>query len=350
MKNLVPGTIRRLWVASVARSFEYLRDSNSLIKTLLMPLALIIGIAYTFSGPQPPLFKVAVIAASGDASDQNSDPFLQTPLIRFYAEKDVANAIHKVELQRIDMAVAPGTGGAPTRYWISRLSQKGRLVEQLLRSAVDGRSLQREYVSGKEVRYVDWVITGVIGLNIAMSSLFGIGTVVMAQRRSGYLKRLGATPLRSFEFLIAQLCSRLFVVVLINTLILAACKSMLGLRMGGSYVDLFAVVALGAMTVSALALVVTARTSSEDLGNGLLSLLFTLMTVVSGAFFSVDGAPAALHAASSLSPLSHLLDGMRAVMLDGADLAQIVPQLQVLAAMCLAYLVIASIAFKWRAE
>jgi ABC-2 type transport system permease protein len=350
MTNAVACMLRRLWVTSVARSFEYLRDSNSLIKTLLMPLALIIGIGYTFSGPQSPLFKVALVGVPDRAASSEPDAFAKMPLIQFYAETDLAQAIHKVQLQRIDMALVQGTDGRATHYWISRLSRKGLLLERLLRSSERRRPLQGGYVSGAQVRYVDWVIPGIIGLNIAMSSLFGIGTVVMSQRRSGYLKRLGATPLRPFEFLLAQLCSRVCVVVLVNTLILAVCKSMLGVRMEGSYLDLFAVVALGAVTVSALALVVTARTSSEEFGNGLLSLLFTLMTVVSGAFFSIDGAPSALRTAAALSPLTYLLDGMRAVMIEGVSLSRIAPQLQVLAAMCMSFLVIASVAFKWREE
>lgn len=344
------GTIRRLWMASVARSLEYLRDGNSLAKTLLLPLTLIAGLAYTFSGPQTPLFKVALISPSSQLPSDADLPFLKTPLIQFYTETDAGVALHKVELQRIDMVITLGnkSKGQVPQYWISQLSQKGEVVERLLLSTNGAQSMKREYVTGTDVRYVDWMVSGILALNIAMSSLFGIGTVVMAQRRSGYLKRLGATPLKPFEFLLAQLFSRLFVVIFVNTLIFAICKYVLNLHMEGSYLNMLVVITMGVVAVSALALAVTSRTSSEELGSGLLSLLFTLMMVVSGAFFSIDGAPRPLQVAASFSPLGHLLDGMRAVMFEGAGLRQLSHDLVMLAAMGVGYLVLASLTFKWR--
>lgn len=348
MTQFLIGTLRRLGRTSVARSLEYLRDGNSIVRTLLLPLTLIIGLAYTFSGAQTPLFKIAVVAPNGQIPPQTEMPFVAVPLIQFYAEPDLNEALQKVELQRIDMVLAPATQSSAARYWISRLSQRGELVERLLLSSQWSQPPQREYVSGTQVRYVDWMVPGILGLNIAMSSLFGIGTVIMSQRRSGYLKRLGATPLRSFEFLLAQLFSRLFVVVFINAVIFFACKQMLGLRMAGSYFDLLLVVALGIISIAAIALIVTARTSSEELGGAVLSLLFTLMMVVSGAFFSIDGAPRVLRVVASFSPMTQLLDGMRAIMLEGASLHELTNTLSALASMGFLYFVIASVLFKWR--
>lgn len=350
MRQFIFDMLRRLWMVSVARSLEYLRDGSSLAKTLLLPLALIAGLAYTFSGPQTPLFKVAVISAAKHLPTDAELPLLKIPLIQFYAEADADVAIHKVQLQRIDMAISLGdkSNGEAPRYWISRLSKKGVVVERLLLSTSGTQALKRVYVTGTDVRYVDLMASGILALNIAMSSLFGIGTVVMAQRRSGYLKRLSATPLKPFEFLLAQLFSRLFVVIFINTLIFAACIYMLGLHIEGSYLDILVVITMGVVAVSALALAVTSRTSSEELVTGLLSLLFTLMVGVSGAFFSIDGAPRALQIASSLSPLSYLLDGMRAVMFEGAGLSQLSHDLQMLTWMGGGCLVLASLMFKWR--
>ena len=99
MTTLVPATFRRIWVASVARSYEYLRDSNSLIKTLLMPLALIVGIAFTFSGHQQPLFKVAVVGGGEANPNASTDVALlrRIPLVQFYDDPNAAAAVRKVE-------------------------------------------------------------------------------------------------------------------------------------------------------------------------------------------------------------------------------------------------------------
>ena len=347
MNNPVADSWRRLRAAAWARSLEFVRDRAAMSWNLVFPVLLVLGLAYMFSGPGQPIFKVAVLAPDGVALDAQLHPFLNTPQVQFYREAQRDPALHKVQLQRIDMLIdLTGTSG---RYWVNDQSSKGSLLEQLMRGA-GGEPLQREFTSGAQVRYVDWVAPGVLAMSMMFSCLFGIGYVIVRYRKSGYLKRLNATPLRAFEFLLAQLLSRLLLVVLVNIAVFMACRALLHLRMEGSYWDLLLLTVLAAFSMIAMGLVVSARISSEELAGGILNVIATPMMVICGVFFSIDGAPRVLQIVAQLLPLTHLISGARAIMLDGAGLHQIAPNLLALAAMSLVYVVVGSALFKWRQD
>jgi ABC-type multidrug transport system permease subunit len=339
------GFWRRLKAATWARSLEFIRDKSAVGWNLIFPVLLVLGLAYVFSGPGQPMFKVAVLAPADAALDGTLHPFLETPQVQFYREPQREAALHKVQLQRIDMLV--DFSDAPPRYWINEQSPKGRLLEQLLRGA-GGTTLERQTTRGAEVRYVDWVTPGVLGMNMMFGCLFGIGYVIVRYRKNGYLKRLNATPLHAFEFLLAQLLSRLLLIVVVNAAVFMACRLLLHLRMEGSYWNLLLLVVLATFSMIAMGLVVSARISSEELAGGILNIIATPMMVICGVFFSMDGAPRLMQLVAQLLPLTHLINGARAVMLDGAGLQQIAPNLAALAAMSAVYLALGAALFKWR--
>ncbi len=347
MSNPLLDSWRRLRAATWARSLEFLRDRSAFGWSLLFPVLLVAGIAFVFSGPGQPMFKVGVLAPAGVALDAKLHPFLATPQVRFYAEEPGAEAVHKVQLQRIDMLL--DFTAEPGRYWLNEQSPKGQLLEQLLRGT-GGAPLRREATSGAEARYVDWVAPGVLGMNMMFGCLFGIGYVIVRYRKNGYLKRLNATPLRAFEFLLAQLLSRLMLILLVACAVFTACRLLLHLRMEGSYLDLLLLATVAAVSMIAMGLVVSARISSEELAGGILNVIGTPMVLLCGVFISIDGAPHSLQVVAQLLPLTHLLEGARAIMLDGAGLPQIAPHLLALAAMSVVYLALGTALFKWRQE
>ncbi len=325
-----------------ARSLEFLRDRSALGWNLMFPLLMVAGMAWIFSGPGQPLFKVAVIA---DAPVQTAlHPFLAVKQVQFYAETELEPALKKVERHRVDMLLdLRETQG---RYWINQTSPKGEVLEGLLRGA-GGPVLARGAVRGEAVRYVDWLAPGVLGMNMMFSCLFGIGYVIVRYRKSGYLKRLNATPLTALEFILAQLISRWLLILTITVGVFAGTDLFLHYRMEGSYAALLAVTALGAFNMIALGLVVSARVTSEELAGGLLNVVSWPMMVLSGVFFSTDGAPGFLQTAAELLPLTHLLTAARAVMLDGAGLAAISYQLTVLALSAVVFLLLGAAGFRW---
>jgi ABC-2 type transport system permease protein len=118
--------------------------------------------------------------------------------------------------------------------------------------------------------------------------------------------------------------------------------------MEGSYWNLLLLVTVANFSMIAMGLVVSARISSEELAGGILNVISTPMMVICGVFFSMDGAPKLLQWIAQLLPLTHLVNGARSIMLDGAGLADIMPNLAALAAMSAVYLVLGATLFKWR--
>ena len=332
----------RLLAVLHARNLEFLRDRSTLTFTLLLPVLLVIGMGFVFGGPERPLFKVGVLAPS---IDRAAHPFLSERYVEFIPLPQQAQALQKVRHQQVDLLVDLN---APPRYWVNTDSPKGYIVERLLLAAEP--AARRQPVSGAALRYVDWLFPGILGMNMMFSCLFGVGYVVLRYRKSGFLKRLYATPLTAFEFLGAQVLSRLGLILFVTVVLYFGIGAIIGFHNAGSTLLLLLLAIIGALSMIALGLTIAARFSSEELVGGLLNLLTWPMMLLSGIWFSLEGSPRWVQWVAHIFPLTHVLDAARAVMLDGSGLAQIAPHLLFLGATALAFLAFGAWSFRWRID
>jgi ABC-2 type transport system permease protein len=334
--------MRRLLAVWHARNLEFIRDRATLIFTLLLPIGLVVGMGFVFGGPQRPLFKVGVVATQ---IDKQAHPFLQERYVDFVPIASEAEGLPKITHQQIDLLV--DLRGV-VRYWVNTDAPKGYIVEKLLLAAAPGA--QRQPVTGAAVRYVDWLFPGILGMNMMFSCLFGVGYVVLRYRKSGFLKRLHATPLTAFEFLTAQVLSRLCLILFVTLVLFVGVGSIIHFHSVGSVALLILIAVLGALSMIALGLTIAAGISSEELVGGILNLMTWPMMLVSGIWFSLEGSPRWVQWAAHIFPLTQLLDAARAVMLDGAGISQIAPNLLYLAVTALIFLTFGAWSFRWRVE
>jgi len=334
--------MKRLIAVWHARNLEFLRDRPTLVFTLLLPLGVVIGMGFIFGGPPRPLFKVGLLG-TGAASAAN--PFLHERYVQFVPMHDQSTALYEVSHQRIDLLLDLD-GGA--RYWVNTDSPKGYIVEKLLIAADPGA--RRQPVTGQAIRYVDWLFPGILGMNMMFSCLFGVGYVVLRYRKSGFLKRLHATPLTAFEFLSAQVLSRLSLIVFVTVLLYAAIGTMIHFHSAGSIALLFLLVVIGSLSMIALGLTIAARFASEELVVGLLNLLTWPMMLLSGVWFSIEGSPRWVQWVADILPLTQVIDAARAVMLDGAGIQRITPNLIYLTVTTLVFLAFGAWSFRWRID
>jgi ABC-2 type transport system permease protein len=208
-------------------------------------------------------------------------------------------------------------------------------------------SLHKTLVEGEEIRYLDWVIPGVIGMNIMWGALFGIGYVIVRYRKFGVLKRISATPVTAMEFLSAQILSRLWLLLVVNVVIYVGLDLFLDFRMYGSYFNLLLVLILGSVNLICCGLVVAARISSEEVANGLLNLFSWPMMFLSGVWFSLEGANPWMQKIAQLLPLTHITAAARKIMIDGAGLLDIADHLLVLGISSVILLIIGARIFRW---
>lgn len=331
--------LRRFWAVFVARNLEFLRDRSSLAWNIVFPALLVMGFAFAFSGNRLDLYRVGVI---GEQSHWPDNAFLATHYIRFIPVQNAEQAIVKVERHQLDMLIDPAT----QRYWINDSAPNGYMVERVLRGS-GGAAFHKQAVSGQEIRYVDWVVPGVLAMNMMFSCLYGVGHVLVRYRKNQVLKRFKATPLTAFEFLAAQVMSRLWLVVTASFLVYLGTDLFVGFAMFGSYWNLLLICILGAISLISLGLVVAARISSDELASGLLNVISWPMMFLSGVWFSLDGLNPWLQKLALFFPLTHLIEGARAIMIDGAGLADISGHLVVLAAMSAFFLALGAYGFRW---
>jgi ABC-2 type transport system permease protein len=325
-----------------ARNMEFIRDKSSLGWNILFPLLLVLGFAAVFSGEPAAMFKVGVLGDTATLAGSDAE-FLKTKYIQFITVDNVDAAIDKVRHFQLDMLIDLREG---RQYWVNENAPNGYILERMLGSGEQGE-YQRRTVQGRKIRYVDWVVPGILAMNMMFSCLFGVGYVIVRYRKNGFLKRLKATPLNPFEFLLAQMTSRLLLIQTITTLVYVGCNYFIHFQMRGSYVNLFIVSLLGAICLISLGLLVSARLKSEELAGGILNLLTWPMMLLSGVWFSLEGTNPVIQKIAQFLPLTHLVDGARAIMTEGAGLVDIAPHLAILALMTAVFLSIGSFIFRW---
>jgi ABC-type multidrug transport system permease subunit len=327
-----------------ARNREFYRDKAGLGWNIFMPAVMVLGLAFIFSSPNEDLFKVGVL---GTGKDAQTSAFLETRQIDFIPQDDQAAAIEKLRYHRIDLLL--DLSGQP-RYWINELSPKGYLVERLLLQShtPPDTTIKRESVRGRPVRYVDWVLPGVLAMNVMFSSLWGVGWVIVRYRKNGVLRRLRATPLTAGEFLVAQIISRLLVVTVVTAIVFAGTNALLDFPMRGSYLALGVVFLSGAIALVSMGLTVSARVRSEELADGLLNLISWPMMILSGVWFSLEGTNPWAQRIAEFLPLTHMVEGARRIMLDGAGLADVAYEIVVLLGLGAVLLTLSARAFRWQ--
>jgi len=333
----------RIYALFVARNTEFFRDRTALAWSMLLPVLIIVVFAYAFTDDNPTKFKVGIHSTA--LSTAASRSFTSTKFIKFIRFDEIEPNLIKVERHQIDLLFDADS----SRYWINQTSPNGYIVEKLLAAAfVDApQKLQKNLVDGDEVRYLDWVMPGVIAMNIMWGALFGIGYVIVRYRKFGVLKRLSATPVTALEFLSAQILSRLWLLLVVNAVIFIAMDYFLNFRMHGSYINLFIVFTLGCINLICCGLLIAARISSEEVANGVLNLLSWPMMFLSGVWFSLEGAHPWMQKFALLLPLTHVTDAAREIMIDGAGLVQIADHLLVLGVSSVVLLLIGAWIFQW---
>jgi ABC-type polysaccharide/polyol phosphate export permease len=332
---------RRFSAIFVARSKEFLRDRGALAWNLLFPLFAVFGMAFVFSGDRQEVFKVGVV---GDVAALPPG-FAATKYVKFVPFSGDAEGQERLRHHQIDLLVAPGT---PLRYWINETSPKGYLVEKVMLGTDAGKPApERGVVTGRPIRYVDWLVSGLLAMNMMFSALFGVGYSIVRYRKNGVLKRLKATPLTAFEFLAAQVASRLCLILAVFAIVFHGADFFLHFQRLGSLLDLYLIFTIGAICLISLGLLVAARATSEELAGGLLNLLSWPMMFLSGVWFSLEGAPRPIRLFANAFPLTHVIDAARAVMTEGATLSQVSDHLYFLIGMTASFLAIGAWTFRW---
>ena len=334
---------------TLARLREFLREPEALFWVFVFPIlmACALGVAFRARGDEPVVVGVVERAGAADVAAT----LQRTPgiTVRTLREPEIARALQRAEVQ---VVVEPGTPPAyhldPTRAE-SRLAR--RTVDDLLQRAAgraDVFTARDAPIEAVGSRYIDWLLPGLLGMNIMSTGLWGLGFSIVHARTRKLLKRLIASPMRRRDYLLAQLFGRLvFLGIEVGALLLFG-HFAFGVPMRGSLALVLGVCLLGAVAFGGLGLLVASRARTIEAVSGLLNLVMLPMWVLSGVFFAASNFPEAMQPAIQALPLTALSDALRAVMLEGAGLPEVGHELALLAAWGLVSFGVALRIFRWR--
>ena len=330
---------------TLLRLRTFLRETGAVFWTFGFPLALtvVLGIAFRERPREEVPIGLAARCEPGRALQGNS-------AFKVWPFADEAQARGALRSGRIALALLQDCTVAfdPERPE-SQLARA--LVGDALQRAAGRRDVMALHelpVSEPGARYVDFLVPGLIGSNIMSSGLWGIGYVIVEMRNKRLIKRLVATPMRRTHFLLSFIFMRLCFLVLELAILIGFGHFAFGVPIRGSLVLVGGLSLLGALAFGGLGLLVSSRAQNMPTINGLINMIIMPMFLGSGVFFSTARFPDWTQPFLKILPLTSLNDALRAVMLDGAGVRAVLPQLALLAFTASWTFAVALKIFRWR--
>jgi ABC-type multidrug transport system permease subunit len=310
-------------------------------------MAIALGLAFRSRPPDLP--RVAVVAEHGSPLVQAllaSERLEAGRLERQAAERALSTA--KVDLvlefdgQKPILRFDPAQDRGPAAKLV---------VNDVLQQAAGRRdplAISERTVRERGSRYIDFLLPGLIGLNLMGSSMWGVGYNLVVARKRRLLRRYAVTPMRRSHFLLSYFLSRSFFLLLELIVLVGFGALVFDTEVRGSYLSLGIVAYLGSASFAGIGLLIGARVENSEAANGWLNLVQLPMWLLCGAFFSYERFPEWLQAPIRLLPLSALVDGLRAIFNDGASLLACSFQLFVLCVWGIVGFTISLRTFRWQ--
>jgi ABC-type multidrug transport system permease subunit len=333
---------------TLARFREQLRQPEVLFWVFAFPLLLAVALGLAFRNRPPDVIRVGVEAGPHADSVAALLGHARGFTVSVLPAGEAADQLRK---GRVAIVVVAGEtvvyryDSTRTESRMARLATDDALQRALGRR--DVRAVAEQKVMEKGSRYIDFLIPGLLGLNLMGTGMWGMGYAVVDARKKKLMKRLLASPMRKSHYLLSFIAARLTmlgpeVVLLIGFGMLA-----FGVPMRGSVVDFLLLTLVGAMCFAGIGLLTASRARTIEAVSGLMNLIMMPMWILSGVFFSSANFPAAMQPAIRLLPLTALNDALRAVMLDGASLAAVAGPAAICAAWGVVSFAVALKIFRW---
>jgi ABC-2 type transport system permease protein len=332
---------------TIVRFLETLREPEALFWIFAFPILLAGGLGIAFRNRPAEVLKIATITPQLVQS-LGHEKLLSVQLL------DMPSAEEALRTGKIALLAVPGANGAIV-YRYDDTNPEGRNARMLADRAVQQAAGRVDPVASSDVvmrepgsRYIDFLIPGLLGMNLMGSAIWGMGFTVVDMRRKKLLKRLIATPMPKQYFLLSYVLSRILMLVAEVGIVLGFGAWIFHVPVRGSLPSLALVCLLGSLTFSAMGLLLASRAKTIEAASGLMNAVMLPMWIASGVFFSAQRFPDLVQPIIKALPLTAAIDALRANMLQGANFVQLAPQMAVLSAWLLICFVLALKLFRWR--
>ncbi|HSY49869.1 MAG TPA: ABC transporter permease [Thermoanaerobaculia bacterium] len=334
------------------RTKEFLREKEAMFWVFGFPLILALSLGFAFREKAPDRVPVGVVA--GPNAEQRVAALRKSPSLapRLMNEQEARDALRRGKV----LILVEGLAGSNTVVYRFDATRPDALstrkeADAALQSAAGRRDViasRDEHVQEQGARYIDFLIPGLLGMNLMGTGMWSMGFTIANARMRKLLKRLVATPMRKTDYLLAQFLSRLIWLSIEVSVLVAFGWLIFGVRVNGSLALLAILCIVGGFAFSGLGLLTASRAKTIEAVSGLMNLIMMPMWLCSGVFFSYERFPESVKPIIRLLPLTLLNDALRAVINDAANLRQIGPQLALLAVWGGVTFIIGVKVFRWQ--
>lgn len=339
-----------LYALTRARLLEFLREPEALFWVFAFPILMAVVLGFAFRDRPADPVPVGVVA--GPSAPAIWQALTKAGTVRPMECADLATGLEGLRTGKITLLVQDSDGLVyhfdPTRpdARVARLEADDAI--QRARGRTDPSPARVAEVHEKGSRYIDFLLPGILGLNLMGTGIWGIGFSIVNARLKKTLKLMVATPMRKSDYLLSQMLSRFIFLVVEVVLILVFGVLAFEVPVRGSVGSLALATVLGALCFAGIGLLVVARARTLEAASGLMNLVMVPMWLLSGVFFSSERFPKATQPFIQALPLTALNNALRGIMLEGKSLAAIAGEMAIMAAWGLVSFAVALKIFRWQ--
>jgi ABC-2 type transport system permease protein len=311
-----------LYQLTMARFRLFLREPEAIFWIFVFPILLAVGLGIAFRNRPADVLPVAATTTQLTQA-LNSDRGLRATTL------DQATGVRQLATGDILLLAIQMPNGVRYRFDDTNPdARSARLVADRAIQTADGQRaavpVENQLVHEKGARYIDFVVPGLLGMNLMGSAIWGLGFAIVDARQKNLLKRLVASPMPRWQYLMSFLLSRLVMLVIEVVAFLGFAKLVFGVPFRGSLWQLVFLCVITSLSFSALGLLVASRARTTEGVSGLMNLVMLPMWILSGVFFSASRFPAIIQPVVRILPLTAANDAIRANMLQGTTVAHLV--------------------------
>jgi ABC transporter DrrB family efflux protein len=335
-----------LYQLTVTRLKLTLREPEAIFWIFVFPILLAIGLGIAFRN------RPADVLPVGATTEQLTQALAADSGLKA-TQMDENAGVHALAVGTIVLLAEQSESGVVYRY--DNTNPDARTARMIADRAIEvaaGRkdvlTATNDLVHEKGSRYIDFVVPGLLGMNLMGSAMWGLGFSIVDGRQKKLLKRMVASPMPRWQYLMGYLLSRLIMLAVEVVVFLGFARLVFGVPFRGPLWQLGLLCLLVSMVFSALGLLTASRAKTMEAVSGLMNLVMLPMWILSGVFFSASRFPAIVQPLVRVLPLTAAIDAMRGNMLQGVQLGQLTVQMGILLAWFAVPFVVALRIFRWK--
>lgn len=335
-----------LFQLTMTRFRLFLREPEAVFWIFVFPILLAVGLGIAFRNRPADVLQVGATTAQLTQA-LSADKGLTASTL------DEAAGTHALATGNILLLAIQTSSGVSYKY--DDTNPDARTARLLADRAIQTAAGRHEAVAASNqlihetgARYIDFVVPGLLGMNVMSSAIWGMGFAIVEARQKKMLKRLVASPMPRWQYLGSYILSRLAMLVIEVGVFLGFARVAFGVPFRGSLVELGALCLLTSLAFSALGLLVASRAKTMEAASGLMNLVMLPMWILSGVFFSASRFPAVIQPFVKALPLTAAIDSFRGNMLQGMSLGQMIGPVAILLAWLIVAFSVSLRIFRWR--